>query len=144
VPDYAASLIEDVKGMTIGVPRHYFFADNPSINRETLSVVETALKTLQELGVRVVEVKIPGLQYAGASQPVIMLSEAFAYHARHLRSKPEEFGDMVRARFRMGALFSRRICPGAARAQRDQATSPTFCSRWTSSPRRPCQSASRI
>jgi aspartyl-tRNA(Asn)/glutamyl-tRNA(Gln) amidotransferase subunit A len=64
------------------------------------------LKTLQEIGARVVEVKIPSLRYAGASQPVIMLSEAFAYHARNLRSKPEEFGDMVRARFRTGALFS--------------------------------------
>jgi aspartyl-tRNA(Asn)/glutamyl-tRNA(Gln) amidotransferase subunit A len=106
VPDYTASLVEDVKGMTIGVPRHFFFADDPRIDRETQGVVDTALKALQELGARVVEVKIPGLRYAGASQPVIMLSEAFAYHARNLRSKPEEFGDMVRARFRMGALFT--------------------------------------
>src|SRR5262245_27399195 len=81
VPDYTASLMEDVKGMTIGVPRHFFFADDPNINRETLSVVETALKTLQELGAHVIEVKIPSLQYAAAVQPVIMLSEAFAYHA---------------------------------------------------------------
>jgi aspartyl-tRNA(Asn)/glutamyl-tRNA(Gln) amidotransferase subunit A len=64
------------------------------------------LKTLQEMGAHVVEVKIPSLRYAAASQPVIMLSEAFTYHARNLRSKPEEFGDMVRARFRMGALFT--------------------------------------
>jgi aspartyl-tRNA(Asn)/glutamyl-tRNA(Gln) amidotransferase subunit A len=106
VPDYATALIEDVKGMTIGVPRHFFFADDPHIDREILAVVETALKTLQELGARVIEVNIPSLHYAGATQPVIMLSEAFAYHARKLRSKPEEFGDMVRARFRMGALFT--------------------------------------
>jgi aspartyl-tRNA(Asn)/glutamyl-tRNA(Gln) amidotransferase subunit A len=106
VPDYTASLVDDVKGMTIGVPRHFFFADDPSINPETLAVVETALKTLQESGAHVVEVKIPSLRYAGASQPVIMLSEAFAYHARNLRSMPEEFGDMVRARFRTGALFT--------------------------------------
>jgi aspartyl-tRNA(Asn)/glutamyl-tRNA(Gln) amidotransferase subunit A len=106
VPDYATALVDDVKGMTIGVPRHFFFADDPQINPETLAVVETALKTLQELGAHVVEVKIPSLRYAGASQPVIMLSEAFTYHARNLRSKPEEFGDMVRARFRTGALFT--------------------------------------
>jgi aspartyl-tRNA(Asn)/glutamyl-tRNA(Gln) amidotransferase subunit A len=106
VPDYAAALIEDVKGLTIGVPRHFFFADDPMIDRDNLSVVDTALKTLQELGARVVEVTIPSLKYAGAAQPVIMLSEAFAYHAPKLRSKPEEFGDMVRARFRMGALFT--------------------------------------
>ncbi|HXH08528.1 MAG TPA: amidase [Alphaproteobacteria bacterium] len=106
VPDYSAALVEDMAGVTIGVPRHFFFADDPAINRETLEIVDTALKTLQELGARVVEVTVPTLKYAGAAQPVIMLSEAFAYHARKLRSKPEEFGDMVRARFRMGGLFT--------------------------------------
>jgi aspartyl-tRNA(Asn)/glutamyl-tRNA(Gln) amidotransferase subunit A len=106
VPDYSAALVDDIKGMTIGVPRHFFFADDPLIDRDNLAVIETALKTLQDLGARVVDVQIPSLQYAGASQPVIMLSEAFAYHARKLRSKPEEFGDMVRTRFRTGALFS--------------------------------------
>jgi len=106
VPDYSAALVDDIKGMTIGVPRHFFFADEPLIDRDNLAVIETALKTLQDLGARVVEVHIPSLQYAGASQPVIMLSEAFAYHARNLRSKPEEFGDMVRTRFRTGALFT--------------------------------------
>jgi aspartyl-tRNA(Asn)/glutamyl-tRNA(Gln) amidotransferase subunit A len=35
-----------------------------------------------------------------------MLSEAFAYHQRLLRSQPGEFGDMVRARFRTGGLMS--------------------------------------
>jgi aspartyl-tRNA(Asn)/glutamyl-tRNA(Gln) amidotransferase subunit A len=106
VPDYSESLREDIKGLTVGVPRHFFFANDPAIAREILAVVEAALQTLEALGARLVEVTIPTLQYAGAAQPVIMLSEAFAYHARKLRSKPEEFGDMVRARFRMGGLFT--------------------------------------
>lgn len=106
VPDYAASLRDDIRGLTIGVPRHFFFSDDPRINREILAVVETALKALEELGARVEEVTVPSLRYAGAAQPVIMLSEACAYHAQNLRSKPEEFGDMVRARFRTGGLFS--------------------------------------
>ena len=58
------------------------------------------------MGARVEDVTIPMLHYAAAAQPVIMLSEAFAYHAPHLRRQPQEFGDMVRARFRMGGLFS--------------------------------------
>jgi aspartyl-tRNA(Asn)/glutamyl-tRNA(Gln) amidotransferase subunit A len=106
VPDYSAALREDVKGLTIGVPRHFFFADDPRIDKETLAVVETALQTLAGLGARLEEVTIPTLRYAGAMQPVIMLSEAFTYHQPLLRSKPQEFGDMVRARFRIGALFT--------------------------------------
>ena len=106
VPDYSAALKEDIKGLTIGVPRHFFWADDPRIDRETLTVVDAALQTLAELGAQVEEVTIPTLHYAGAAQPAIMLSEAFAYHQRLLRSQPEEFGDMVRARFRIGGLLS--------------------------------------
>jgi aspartyl-tRNA(Asn)/glutamyl-tRNA(Gln) amidotransferase subunit A len=106
VPDYSAALKEDIKGLTIGVPRHFFWADNPQIDRETLTVVDAALRTLAELGAQIEEVTIPTLHYTGAVQPAIMLSEAFAYHQRLLRSKPEEFGDMVRARFRIGGLLS--------------------------------------
>jgi aspartyl-tRNA(Asn)/glutamyl-tRNA(Gln) amidotransferase subunit A len=68
--------------------------------------VDKALQTLVGLGARIEEVTIPTLHYAGGAQPVIMLSEAFAYHERALRRTPELFGDMVRARFRTGGLFT--------------------------------------
>lgn len=106
VPDYSAALIDTIKGLTIGVPRHFFWADDPRIDQETLRVVDSAVQTLSDLGAKVQDVTVPTLQYAGAAQPAIMLSEAFAYHQRLLRSQPEEFGDMVRARFRTGGLFS--------------------------------------
>jgi aspartyl-tRNA(Asn)/glutamyl-tRNA(Gln) amidotransferase subunit A len=106
VPDYTAALREDMKGLRIGVPRHFFFADDPRIDRETLAVVERALHAYESLGARIEEVTIPTLRHAGAMQPVIMLGEAFTYHERLLRSQPQEFGNMVRARFRIGALFT--------------------------------------
>lgn len=106
VPDYSAALIDDIKGLTIGVPRHFFWADDPRIDQESLRVVDRAVQALAELGARVVEVTVPTLQYCGAVQPAIMLSEAFAYHQRLLRSQPAAFGDMVRARFRTGGLMS--------------------------------------
>ena len=76
VPDYAAALREDVKGLTIGVPRDFFFADDPRIDREILQGVETALGVFEAMGARVEDVTIPMLHYAAAAQPVIMLSEA--------------------------------------------------------------------
>ena len=106
VPDYSASLTEDIRGLRVGVPRHFFFADDPKISRETLSITEAALSTLEELGATVEEVTVPSLEYAGAAQPVIMLSEAFTYHERNLRSRPGDFGEMCRKRFRIGALFT--------------------------------------
>lgn len=106
VPDYSAALREDVKGVTIGVPRHFFWADDPRIDKETLTIVDTALNALAGLGANIEEVTIPTLRYAGAAQPAIMLSEAFAYHQKALCAKPAEFGDMVRVRFRMGGFMS--------------------------------------
>ena len=106
VPDYSASLVEDISGLRIGVPRHFFFADDPTIDKDTLAAVDDALKVMEDLGAHVEEVSVPMLEHAGAAQPVIMLSEAFAYHQNNLRSEPELFGEMVRARFRTGGLFS--------------------------------------
>ena len=106
VPDYSASLREDISGLRVGVPRHYFFSDDPLINRETLSTVDSALKVLEDLGAKVEEVTVPSLEYVGAAQRVIMHSEAFAYHGKNLRSRPQDFGEMVRAHFRLGGLFS--------------------------------------
>ena len=106
VPDYSAALRGDIAGLKIGVPRHFFFSDDPRISRDTLATVETALGALEQLGAHVEEVTIPTLKYAGAAQPVIMLSEAFAYHQHNLRSRPQEFGEVVRGRFRVGGLFT--------------------------------------
>ena len=106
VPDYSLSLREDIKGLTIGVPRHFFFAPHESVNPEVVATVEKALKVLEGLGANLQEVTIPSLEYVRAANSVIMLSEAFAYHEKNLQTRPQDFGEMVRARFRIGGLFS--------------------------------------
>lgn len=106
VPDYSLALREDIRGLKIGVPRHFFFAQDPNVNPEVLSTVERGLEVLQELGAELEEVTIPSLEYVRAANSIIMLSEAYAYHEPNLKSRPEDFGEMVRARFRIGGLFS--------------------------------------
>ena len=106
VPDYSQSLREDIRGMTVGLPRHYFFSSSPEVNQEVVSVVEKGVQALQEMGAQVVEVTIPSLEYVRAANSIIMLSEAFAFHRRNLISRPQDYGEMVRARFRIGGLFS--------------------------------------
>ena len=108
VPDYSMALREDIKGLTIGVPRHFFFASSPDVDPEVLSVVEKGLVVLQELGANLEEVTIPSLAYVRAANAVIMLSEAYAFHERNLSTRPNDFGDIGRARFRIGGLASSR------------------------------------
>ena len=106
VPDYTRSLREGINGLTIGVPRHFFFSSEPEVNPEVVATVEKGLESLQEMGANLEEVSIPSLEYVRAANSIIMLSEAYAYHERNLKSRPQEFGEMVRARFRIGGLFS--------------------------------------
>ena len=106
VPDYAAELREDVKGLIIGVPRHYFFNPEIKVDPETLGLVENALVALEGLGAKVEEVTVPSLAYAGIANTVIMLTEGFAYHRGNLLSQPENFGETVRTRFYLGGLHS--------------------------------------
>ena len=106
VPDYSRSLREDIRGVRIGLPRHYFFDDDPGVNREVVARVEQAVSVLEELGAHVEEVTLPSLDYVRAANSVIMVSEAFAYHEPNLKTRPQEFGEIVRGRFRIGGLMS--------------------------------------
>ena len=106
VPDYARAMRDDVKGLTIGVPRDFFFDQHPDVSAEVVSIVEKGLDVLQELGAKLEEVTIPSLEYVRAANTVIMLSEAYAFHERNLKARPQDFGEVARDRFRIGALFS--------------------------------------
>ena len=88
------------------MPRHYFFDPDPSVNTEVVAVVEKAIGELEGLGATVQEVSLPSLDYIRAANSVIMVSEAYAYHEPNLKSRPEEFGEIVRGRFRVGGMLS--------------------------------------
>ena len=106
VPDYSLSLREDIRGKVFGLPRHYFFDDDPSVNAEVVAVVEKAVAELESLGAKIEEIELPSLDYVRAANTIIMVSEAFAYHEPNLKTRPEDFGEIVRARFRIGGMLS--------------------------------------
>lgn len=106
VPDYSLSLREDIRGVRLGLPRHYFFDPDPSVNPEVVATVEKAVAAMEALGAHVEEVSLPSLEHVRAANSVIMVSEAYAYHEPNLKTRPQDFGEIVRGRFRVGALLS--------------------------------------
>ncbi len=102
VPDYAATLGGGIRGLRVGVPRDYFFHD---VKAEVADAFESAMATLQGLGAEVRDVRIPSI-WAAPAFMVIILSEAFAYHARDLRERPELYGEVLREKLMAGALFT--------------------------------------
>jgi len=102
VEDYLAPLRRDIRGVRLGVPRDYFFdAIDPEVER----AFNEALDTLRRLGAEVRDVRIPSLA-ATHSFLLILMAEAFAYHERDIRARPELYGDVVRERILAGALVT--------------------------------------
>jgi aspartyl-tRNA(Asn)/glutamyl-tRNA(Gln) amidotransferase subunit A len=102
VEDYLAPLGRDIRGVKIGVPRAYFF---DGIDPEVAQAFEGALITLRELGAEVRDVTIPSLHTTPAFL-LILMAEAFAYHARDICEHPELYGDVLRERILTGALVT--------------------------------------
>ncbi|MBM3947848.1 MAG: amidase [SAR202 cluster bacterium] len=116
-PDYAGELRTDIKGLKIGVPRHFFFPARPDVQREPLAIAEAALRKLEELGAHVEETRIPELEYSDAAALVILLGEGYAYHQWNLKAKPEGYGVVNRAEFRLASLFTMSDYVQAQRAR---------------------------
>lgn len=103
VPDYAAALTGDVKGLRVGVLRAGFLE---SAAPEVRAGVERAVATLEGLGARVDEVRLEHLGSVAAGAMAIVAAEALAYHAEWVRTRPGEYQPDVIERLRAGAFVS--------------------------------------
>jgi aspartyl-tRNA(Asn)/glutamyl-tRNA(Gln) amidotransferase subunit A len=103
VPDYAAALTGEVKGIRIGLLRAGFLEDAEPVVRE---VVEQAARTLEGLGARLEEVTLPSAGHAPGASFAILASEALTYHEEWMKSRIQDYGPDVRDRLRAGAFVS--------------------------------------
>jgi aspartyl-tRNA(Asn)/glutamyl-tRNA(Gln) amidotransferase subunit A len=99
VPDYAASLTDDVRGLRIGVPQKDALS---GASDDILRGIDEALRTLAGLGATVVEVAVPWLIEATAIWPNIAGPEAAHYHRQHLEQRPQDIAEQVRNRLLAG------------------------------------------
>jgi aspartyl-tRNA(Asn)/glutamyl-tRNA(Gln) amidotransferase subunit A len=117
VPDYAALLDGNVRGMTLGVPREYF----EGLESETGDLVHKAIDVLRNLGCQVRDIELPHTAYAIATYYIIATAEASSNLARYdgvrytSRAAPAEtLSDMYRLTRGQGfgAECKRRIMLG--------------------------------
>lgn len=79
VPDYTKALINDVKGIKIGIPKEYFIE---GIDIEVKEAIEKAIEKLKGLGARVIEISLPHTEYAVATYYIVATAEASSNLAR--------------------------------------------------------------
>jgi aspartyl-tRNA(Asn)/glutamyl-tRNA(Gln) amidotransferase subunit A len=102
VPDFRAELGKGVKGLKIGVIRHFHEIDN-KVSPATLIGIDAALKTFAELGAEVRDVKLSSLRDWAASGTMISMAERYAAYEQMLKANPTKFG----------AIYLSSLLPGA-------------------------------
>ena len=118
VPDYAAALTGDVRGLRVGIPAEYF---TEGIDPEVEAAVRAAIEVYASLGARAVEVALPHTEYAIAAYYLVATAEASSNLARYdgvrygrrageftdlldmyAKSRGEGFGAEVKRRIMLG------------------------------------------
>lgn len=118
VPDYGASLENDLSGLRIGLPKEYF---SDELSPAMAEQVRSAVREYEKLGATVKEITLPHSHLAVAAYYVIAPAEASANLSRfdgvryghrcdnpqdlndlYLRSRSEGFGEEVKRRILVG------------------------------------------
>jgi len=93
VPDYTKALVNDVRGLKIGIPKEAFV---DGLDSEVRQAVEESLNVLKKLGAVIKEVTLPHTPYAVATYYIVATAEASSNLARFdgvrfgLRLQPQE------------------------------------------------------
>ena len=118
--DFTSALVEDVKGMKIGIPKDYF---GEGLDKEVKEAILGAAKVLEEKGAIVEEFDLSLVQYAIPAYYVIASAEAssnlsrfdgvkYGYrteeyeglHNMYKKSRSEGFGPEVKRRIMLGSF----------------------------------------
>ena len=99
VPDYHKEMMGEIRGLRVGTPPHYFF---DHVDPEIGHAVNRAIRELEALGMKAVEIDIPGLENCAAMEAHINLAEAASYHEQYLKKQADDYGPEVRTDLEAG------------------------------------------
>ncbi|MGH8635209.1 MAG: amidase [Burkholderiales bacterium] len=103
-PDYRAALVPDLRGLRIGVVRH-FWEEDLRAGAEMVQAMEAALDVCRRLGARIEDVRVRPLQNYVDVKMVIAETEIFCVHQKDLIARPGEFGLPFLSQTLAGCLF---------------------------------------
>ena len=111
VPGYSAMLGEAVRGLRIGVVRHFYTRDVIG-NPEQVEALDAAVKLFAGAGAETSEITLPALQDFSACGQIILAAEAYAVHEQWLKERPALVQQLVDHELTETALQHLFVEPG--------------------------------
>ncbi|MBU1206842.1 MAG: Asp-tRNA(Asn)/Glu-tRNA(Gln) amidotransferase subunit GatA [Proteobacteria bacterium] len=105
-PDFTKALIDNIRGMVLGIPRECF---REGLDPEVESAIREAIRTLEKLGAKTVEVSLPHSEYALAVYYLIAPAEASSNLARYDGVK---YGFRAKGNFDLMEMYQETRSPG--------------------------------
>lgn len=112
VPDYEAALTRDIRGARIAVPTAYYY---DRVTEDVRARLDESLAALAALGANIVRRPVPDMNLVNALAQVLMTVEAATIHQEWLRTRRDDYAEVVRSRIEPGLLVpATRYCEALA------------------------------
>ena len=117
VADFTAEVGKGVKGLRIGVVRHFFETDHRASDA-TRAGIDSAMDFFRKEGAEVRDITLsPAADYHAVGY-LLMINEAFTLHAPWMRDRFKDYGELFRDRVALAATFSGADIVQATRRRR--------------------------
>jgi aspartyl-tRNA(Asn)/glutamyl-tRNA(Gln) amidotransferase subunit A len=103
--NFTADLDKGARGLRIGVIRHFHEVDNP-VSPATRKGIDDALDIFGKSGAEISDVTLSPMMDYNAPGWLILTLEAYCVHEPWLKSRFNEYGELLRDRLAFGALLS--------------------------------------
>ena len=114
IDEFVSHLEDGVKDWKIAFAIGDYIEDSQS---DVLSAMETSIKVFEKMGAKVEKVVVPWLREAALANGVMTPADAAAYHHDRLTSTPQDFGDDVLRRLKLGLAYTSSEYAHARRVQ---------------------------
>lgn len=105
VPDWRATIGGSVKGLKVGIIRHFHEKDI-AVSEATLQGIESVREVLADAGAEIRDIELsPPIEWRAVGL-LIMLVEGFTVHEEWMQSRLDEYGAFLRERLSLGGLIS--------------------------------------
>jgi aspartyl-tRNA(Asn)/glutamyl-tRNA(Gln) amidotransferase subunit A len=103
VPDYPAEIQGGVRGLRLGLIEDWH--NDPNAHPDLAPAIAAAVEVLRGLGATIEPVRLSSLRDYTDCKTTISSVELFAIHEHDLRTRPQDFGRILRNRVLPGALI---------------------------------------